>query len=38
VPETFLIDRKGRIALHIAGPITSEAQLTGPIDQVLAEK
>jgi cytochrome c biogenesis protein CcmG/thiol:disulfide interchange protein DsbE len=38
VPETFLIDRKGRIALHIAGPITSEAQLTGPIDQVLDEK
>lgn len=38
VPETFLIDRKGRIALHIAGPVTSEAQLTGPINQVLAEK
>lgn len=38
VPETYLIDRKGRIALHIAGPVSSTAQLTGPIDQVLAEK
>lgn len=38
VPETFLIDRQGRIALHIAGPVSSESQLTGPINQVLAEK
>jgi cytochrome c biogenesis protein CcmG, thiol:disulfide interchange protein DsbE len=37
VPETYLIDRTGRIALHIAGPVSSTAQLTGPIDQVLAE-
>ncbi len=37
VPETYLIDRAGRIALHIAGPVSSAAQLSGPIDQVLAE-
>lgn len=37
VPETYLIDRTGRIALHIAGPIRSEEQLSRPIDQVLAE-
>ncbi len=36
VPETYLIDRKGRIALHLAGPVSSTAQLSGPIDQVLA--
>ena len=36
VPETYLIDRKGRIALHVAGPVSSSTQLTGPIDQVLA--
>lgn len=38
VPETYLIDRKGRIALHVAGPVSSTAQLAAPIDQVLAEK
>lgn len=38
VPETYLIDRKGRIALHVAGPVSSTAELAGPIDQVLAEK
>lgn len=38
VPETYIIDQKGRIALHIAGPVSSPAQLQGPIDQVLAEK
>lgn len=38
VPETYLIDRKGRIALHLAGPVSSTTQLSGPIDQVLAEK
>jgi cytochrome c biogenesis protein CcmG, thiol:disulfide interchange protein DsbE len=37
VPETYLIDRTGRIALHIAGPVSTTAQLSGPIDQVLAE-
>jgi cytochrome c biogenesis protein CcmG/thiol:disulfide interchange protein DsbE len=38
VPETYLIDRKGRIALHLAGPVSSTEQLSGPIDQVLAGK
>jgi cytochrome c biogenesis protein CcmG/thiol:disulfide interchange protein DsbE len=38
VPETYLIDRKGRIALHLAGPVSSTTQLSAPIDQVLAEK
>ncbi|MDP4620860.1 MAG: TlpA family protein disulfide reductase [Thermoleophilia bacterium] len=37
VPETYLIDRTGRIALHIAGPVSNTAQLSVPIDQVLAE-
>lgn len=37
VPETFIIDRKGRIALHITGPVASVAQLGRPLDQVLAE-
>lgn len=37
VPETFIIDRKGRIALHVAGPVASVAQLGRPLDQVLAE-
>lgn len=38
VPETYLVDRRGRIALHLAGPVSSTTQLSGPIDQVLAEK
>jgi cytochrome c biogenesis protein CcmG/thiol:disulfide interchange protein DsbE len=38
VPETYLIDRQGRIALHLAGPVTSTTQLSAPIDQVLAGK
>lgn len=38
VPETYLVDRQGRIALHLAGPVSSTTQLSGPIDQVLAEK
>lgn len=38
VPETYIIDRKGRIALHVAGPVSSASQLQGPLDQVLAEK
>lgn len=38
VPETYLIDRTGRIALHIAGPVSNTAQLSVPIDQVLAER
>ena len=38
VPETFIIDRKGRIALHITGQVTDLRQITVPLDQVLAEK
>lgn len=38
VPETFIIDRKGRIALHITGQVTDLRQISVPLDQVLAEK
>jgi cytochrome c biogenesis protein CcmG, thiol:disulfide interchange protein DsbE len=38
VPETYIIDRAGRIALHVAGPVSSPAQLQAPLDQVLAGK
>lgn len=38
VPETYLLDRAGHIALHIAGPIGSTDQLAAPIEQLLAEK
>ena len=38
VPETFIIDRQGRIALHITGQVTDTAQVTVPLDQVLKEK
>lgn len=38
VPETYIIDRKGRIALHVAGPLSSAAQLQVPLDQVMAER
>ncbi len=38
VPETFIIDRQGRIALHITGQVTTERQVTVPLDQVLKEK
>lgn len=38
VPETYIIDRQGRIALHVAGPVSSTAQLQGPLNQVLAAK
>lgn len=38
VPETYIIDRKGRIALHITGQVTSTQQITVPLDQVLKEK
>lgn len=37
VPETYIIDRMGRIALHIAGPVSRAEQLTVPLDQVLKE-
>ena len=38
VPETYIIDRKGRIALHITGQVTTTRQITVPLDQVLKEK
>ncbi len=38
VPETFIIDRQGRIALHITGQVTDVRQISVPLDQVLAEK
>jgi len=38
VPETFIIDRQGRIALHITGQLTDVRQITVPLNQVLAEK
>ena len=38
VPETYIIDKRGRIALHITGQVTELRQLTVPLDQVLAEK
>jgi cytochrome c biogenesis protein CcmG/thiol:disulfide interchange protein DsbE len=34
VPETFVIDPEGRIALKLAGPVTDPAQLTTAIDQL----
>ena len=38
VPETYIIDKRGRIALHITGQVTEIRQITVPLDQVLAEK
>jgi cytochrome c biogenesis protein CcmG/thiol:disulfide interchange protein DsbE len=38
VPETFLIDAQGRVALHIPGPISDIQQLTVPLDDLLAER
>ena len=38
VPETFIIDKQGRIALHITGQVTDIRQISVPLDQVLAEK
>ncbi len=38
VPETYIIDKRGRIALHITGQVTELRQITVPLDQVLAEK
>ena len=35
VPETYLIDRDGRIALHVAGPVAGPERLTRALDQVL---
>ena len=37
LPETFVIDQRGRIALKHIGQITSPAQLTTAVEQLLAE-
>ena len=35
VPETFLIDRQGRIALHIVGPVSRPEQVTTALEELL---
>jgi cytochrome c biogenesis protein CcmG/thiol:disulfide interchange protein DsbE len=35
VPETFIIDRQGRVAAHIVGEVTRPEQITTPLRQVL---
>ncbi len=37
MPESFVIDRRGRIAQKVIGQVTSAEQLTTPIDQLRAE-
>ena len=37
LPETFVIDARGRIALHVAGQLTDPLQLTTAIEQLRAE-
>jgi cytochrome c biogenesis protein CcmG/thiol:disulfide interchange protein DsbE len=37
LPETFVIDREGRIAVKHVGQLTSPAQLTTPVEQLLGE-
>jgi cytochrome c biogenesis protein CcmG/thiol:disulfide interchange protein DsbE len=37
LPESFIIDQEGRIALKIAGAVTDPKQLTTPIAQIQAE-
>ncbi len=37
LPESFVIDQKGRIALKIAGAVTDPKQLTTPIGQIQGE-
>jgi hypothetical protein len=34
LPETFVIDPQGRIALKVVGEVTDPAQLTTAIDQL----
>jgi cytochrome c biogenesis protein CcmG/thiol:disulfide interchange protein DsbE len=34
LPETFVIDKEGRIALKVAGQLTDPAQVTNAIDQL----
>jgi cytochrome c biogenesis protein CcmG/thiol:disulfide interchange protein DsbE len=36
VPETFLIDQDGRIALRFVGQVTEAEQITNALDQVMA--
>ena len=36
VPETFIVDREGRIAFHHIGPVSATEEITVPLDQVLA--
>ena len=36
VPETFLIDQEGRIALRFVGQVTAAEQITTALDQVMA--
>ena len=35
VPETFVVDRDGLIALHFRGPVDDPAQITTALEQVL---
>lgn len=37
LPETFVIDRKGLVALKVAGQLTDPAQLTNAIEQLRKE-
>lgn len=37
LPETFVIDQKGMVALKVAGQLTQPAQLTTAIEQLRAE-
>jgi len=37
LPETFIIDQNGLVALKVAGQLTEAAQLTNAIDQLRAE-
>jgi hypothetical protein len=34
LPETFVIDQKGLVALKVAGQLTDSAQLTNAIEQL----
>ena len=35
LPETFILDKQGRIAHHHIGPVTIPEQLTQPLEQIL---
>ena len=37
IPESFVIDPQGRIALKIPGPVTDQRQLTNAIEQLRAQ-